>query len=288
LRPAVLTAVDHVVAVIAALPAAVELNPPNYSADPRLRAFFVSIDHMRQVLRDDRALSDFLAGPAARGADRVYALLVTERQERKVLGMEWSGEMMRREVAQVSVSFGEHELIDPAANREAADELLRRRVFDHMLELALERIASAREERTGLQRERDLLRRKLAALQGGRWGFEAAAGAGDGPAMERQIQEIEGQLQGLGADAGLLEAHMDHLLDVLQHPQQQLWSNHVSLMLDHMGIKRDTAEPNTLQLELQELHGARQQSLIPLRVIIPRSEFPERPDYLAEAQRLLG
>jgi hypothetical protein len=41
-------------------------------------------------------------------------------------------------------------------------------------------------------------------------------------------------------------------------------------------------------LELQELRSARDRTAIPLRVIIPRSEFPERGDLLAEAQRYLG
>lgn len=291
LRPAVLKAIDHAIAVVDGLPSSIELSRENYSSDPRLSAFFASVDHMRQVLRGDRALSDYLDGAAGRGTDQIDAVLVTQRVERKVLGMELEGETVRREVAQVAVNFTGHQLVDPTESREETDKLLRRRVFDSLLEIALDRITSVREERAGLERQRGLLQRKQAALASGGWGFQdqqAAGGKGDIEALETQVEEIEKQLRGLGADSGILAAHLDILVDVLERAREQLWATSVSLILDRMGIKREAAAPNSIQLELQELCGVDGIDVIPLRVTIPRSEFPERGDFLAEAQRLLG
>lgn len=290
LRPAVLKAIDHVIAVVDRLPASVELSRENYSSDPRLSAFFASVDHMRQVIRGDVALSDCLADATGSGADQIEAVLVTHRMERKVLGMELEGETVRREVAQVAVNFTHHRLVDPTTSREETDKLLRRRVFDNLLEIALARISSAREERAGLERQRGLLQRKQEALESSGWGFKAQATAAnsDVNALESQIEEIEQQLHGMGVDSGILGAHFDILADVLEHAKEQVWYTPVSLVLDRMGIKRDAATPNSIELELQELRSVRDVSVIPLRVTIPRREFPERGDFLAEAQRLLG
>ena len=95
-------------------------------------------------------------------------------------------------------------------------------------------------------------------------------------------------ISSVAALIGILGAHLDILVDVLEHAEDHIWSTSVSLILDRMGIKRKAAAPNSIELELQELQGVKGGSLIPLRVRIPRSEFPEPGDFLAEAQRLLG
>ncbi len=84
-------AADHVFALVDGSPASVELSGKTYSSDQRLSTFFASVDHMRQVLWHDRSLSDYLASPPGRDADRIETLLVTQRMERNVLGMKLTG-----------------------------------------------------------------------------------------------------------------------------------------------------------------------------------------------------
>ena len=290
LRPAVVGAIDHVVPLLDGLPVSVELSAENYREDPRLRVFFASIEHLRQVLREDGVLRDFLQGPAGRGVDEVHALLMMERRERKVLGMELRGDRVRREVAQVAVSFSNHHLFDPTADPEETLRLLRRRAFDHLLEIALGRIGSRREKRAGLKREHELLQRKFTALKSGNWGFGAATGEveQDSQALDNQIEDIERQLQELGTDADVLDARLKIVIDVLERAQEQIWFTSVTEHLDSMGIRREPDAANALALDLQELRSVLGRTAIPLRVTIPRSEFPERGDFLAEAQRYLG
>jgi hypothetical protein len=290
LRPAVLRAIDHVVPLVDGLPSSVELSAESYREDPRLRVFFASVEHLRQVLREDGTLRDFLQGPAATGVNEIHALLMMVRRERKVLGMELQGERVRREVAQVTVSFSAHRLLDLTADPEETTRLLRRRVFDHLLEIALGQIGSRREERADLKHQHDLLRRKLSTLESGNWGFGAAAGdvEHDPDVLEQRIGKIEQQLQELGADSGVLEAHLEILIDVLQRAPEQVRSTTVTEHLDSMGIRREPGTASALTLELLELRSILGRTAIPLRVTIPRSEFPERGDFLAEAQRYLG
>ena len=191
LRSAVLAAIDQVVAVVAGLPAAVEVRAASYGADPRLAAFFASPDHLRDTLRQDGALRDYLAGPGRYDTEPVYALLVTERRERTALGMELHGEMLQREVMQVTVSFSGQRLVDAAPSHEDLAKRLRRRAFDHLLALALRRITGARETRADLQRQRLLLQRKLDTLEGACWGFTPTAPPVDAAAVEAQLAAIE-------------------------------------------------------------------------------------------------
>lgn len=288
MRPAVLEAIAHAEKLVAGLPEPVELSRENYLKDPRLGVFFASIDHMRQVLRNDRALTELLSGPIGRRAHEVHALLIARRNERNVLGMELSGDTVRREVAQVAVSFEKPALIDPAENDEIATRALRLRAFNHLVGIALERVVEAREKRSDLKRERNLLRKKLDALDAGHWRFDGKAAAAGGIAgLEKQVADIENELQSIGCDDGVLEANLDLLIDVFRRAPEQSWAESIQLCVDSMGIKRPAGSPHAVELEIQELHGIRGRRLVPLRVVIPRREFPQRRDFLAEAERLL-
>lgn len=290
LRPLVIHAVDHVVRLVEGLPSPAELSRKGYGADPRLSAFFASADHLTEVVNADRALSDFLARTEAGVAERIIALLVTVKQERKVLGVALEGEILKRDVPQITVSFANHRVVDPAITEEETRRLLKRRAFDHLLGIALGRIAPARKKRAGLEQQRTLLRRKLMTFRSGRWDFDETRGRAvpDVAALETQLGEIEVQLQGLGADAGVLQFHLDILSEVLSQAEQELWARPVSLILDSMNIKRDHARGNAHEVALQELHSASGRTAILLPVVVPRSELLTRPDLITEAQRYLA
>lgn len=291
LRPALMKTAEHLLPLVDGLPPPVELSAESYRGEPRLRAFFASVDHLRQVLREDGALRDFLQGPRARGLDEIHGLMMMVRQERKVLGMELRGERLQKEVAQVAVSFAGHRLLDLDGDAGETRSLVLSRAYDHLLQIALRDIGSARSERADLKRQRDLLRRKLATLESAEWGFYSAGGGTrerDSEALERRIAEVDEQLQALGVDAGVLESHLEILIDVLERAPEQLWSATITEHLDSMGIRREPGAPNARALELLEVHSALGRTAIPLRITIPRSEFPERGDFLAEAQRYLG
>ena len=132
LRPAVLQAVDHVVAMIDSFPAAQSADRNGYGQDLRLAALFASADRMFQGFATDAALREFLdARPGITGP--VMALLLAERVEKHVMGIEMEGETLHRDVAQVVVNFRGHRLVDPAASEEKSRHQLKRRAFDHLL-----------------------------------------------------------------------------------------------------------------------------------------------------------
>ena len=290
LRPAVLKAVDQVVALVQELPPFAPLNPSDYGANPELSALFASAEHVREMLRDDTSLAELVAAPESSGADSLYGLLAAELRERRVLGMELQGDILQREVVQTSVSFSGQRLVDPALTEEVLRKRLRRRAFDHLLALALQHIGENRESRADLQRQRDLLQRRLRTLESGQWGFQGPQ-AGPPPTLDRleaDLARIETELHEVGSGAEVLESNLEEVVEVLGDAPKQLYANSRHLILDRMGIVREHPEGNSLDIRLMELHSANGRSLVVLPVTISRRELPAPKDLIAEALRYLG
>lgn len=290
LRPAVIHAIDHVVHLVDSLGTPVTLTRSSYGTDARLAALFASVHHMRDVLAQDDALAAFRRQPGASLADRVYALMMVEKHEKKVLGVDLSGEIVQREVAQTSINFTAHRLIDPATEEPETRRLLIRRAFDHLLTLVLARITRERELRETLKRQHSLLERKLELLKAGRWGFDTAAASerpSDTAEIEARLAKIQAQLHALPPDAAVLKTHLDILRQVIDTADTQLWTVRVPLIVDRMGIARRRATATDLAFELDELHSADGRTLYILPVCIPQKELPPPVDLFSEARRYL-
>lgn len=290
LRPAVIHAIDHVVQLVDSLGPAVELTRSKYGTDARLAAVFASVDHMRDILVQDDALTAFRRQAGASPAERAYALLMMEKHERKVLGVDLRGDIVQREVAQVSVNFTAHRLVDPATEGPETRRLLIRRAFDHLLTLALARITRERELRETLKRQHALLKRKLALLKVGNWGFDAGGRerASDTADIEMRLAEIQTQLQSLPPDEALLKNHLAILAEVLDTADTQLWKVRVPLIVDRMGSARRHATATDLAFELDELHSTDGRTLYILPVCILLRELPAPADPFSEARRYLS
>ena len=286
LREPIIRAIDHVVALVDGMVDPVPADKGHYAVEPRLGALFDSAPAMLELLARDRELTRFLSSRDGLLADRVTCLLLAERTERTVLGMELAGDQVRREVSQAAVSFAGHRLVEPAADVAEMSRQLKRRAFDHLLTLALGRIAERRAERSDLKRQRDLLRRKLADLKHGRWSFDADGGKPLNPeALEANLARIGQQLAALGADQDVLKTHLGIVAGVLENASRQLWSETVTIDLDAMNIRRDAADPSARSIRLRELHNVlgRRMSMLPL-AIVP-GDLPPREDLLTATRR---
>lgn len=288
LEPAVVAAIDHVVALVDSLPPAVEASARAYGEDERLAAFFASVSRMSEVFGADRALLDFLDGPDG-VADPVHALLVVERTEKKILGMALEGEHVQREVAQVQVSFDKHRLVEPAPDAESHRRQVLRRAFDQLLAVALARITMAAKERESLEAGQSVLKAKLRALQGANFGLEAgdAGEPADAAALEEKLAAIERDLEAAGTGAATLPRHLDLLVDTLGNAREQVFAQPLAIRMDRLGIRQDEPGGTTVDLSLVELRNALGRAIVVLPVTIPRAAIAKR-DAIAEARRLLG
>ncbi len=264
LRPAVLRAIDHVVALVDGMPPPLELSIENYAdGDPRLRRFFISADELQTFIASERNLAAFRKGPEG-ASPRVVAMLAMEKQERGNIGVDLSGDVVMRDVPQTTVSFEGHRLVAPSGSEAETRRLLKRRAFDHLLSLALGRIAIIKTERVNLERYRTLLQSKLNLLQRGGWGFDSADSpeSMDEAKLEEMLGRIEKQLMEVGGDDRALEAYLDIVADVLSRPEEHLWSTRTTLIVDRLGIKRGEPADDAPELTLDELCNAGGQRLI--------------------------
>ena len=286
LREPVIHAIDQVVVLVDGIPAPVAAETAGYRNDFRLAALFASAEEMLQIFSRDRALSDYLSGAEGRGAERVTALLLARRDERRILGMDLVGDQVRGDVAQVTVNFSGHHLLEPRVSEEESRRFLKRRAFDHLLALALGEIAEARVERADLARQRDLLVRKLQAMKRGTLSFDRPeAGQADGAGLQAELDAVSRQLQVLGADANVLKAHLEVVAKRLEEAERQLRSQEVDLCLSPMNIRLDPGDPSGHRIVLQELQSARGERAVLLPVAIDPRDLPRREDFVTAAER---
>lgn len=289
LREPVIHAIDHVISLVDALPPPLVASRVSYGTEPRLSTLFSSAENMLEVFSRDATLADFTAATDGTAGQRVVALLLAERVEKHMLGIDLVGDTLRKDVAQIAVNFMGYRLVDPMLEEPETRRALKRRAFDHLLSLALARMVERREERADLVRQRDLLQRKLRALEQSGWDFNEVGEnpQRQAPALLAELEAIEDEFAKLGADSDVLQAHLQIVADHLGTAEQQLWSESVDLRLDRMNIQRTAKDTSARNIVMQELHNAAGRRLIALLVSVAPDELPKRESLFATAGRYL-
>jgi len=284
LRQPALAAIDHVVCMVESLPPPVDAGAEGYRNDPGLRAMFASLERLHGLLGKDRNLDAALrAGPAPA---RLVALLLTQMNEKHVLGLDIEDGLMKRDVRQTVVSFDDHRVVDPDPDEALTRRALRRRAFDHILAQVLEDMGERTSTRQELGSQRALLRRKLDALKDAGWSFGAAGAGGDPAALEQKLVAIEAELQALGPESGTLEAHLDLLAAALADPAARLSLRPRTLILDHRNVLREVADSVAREFTVHELHDGRG-ARVAVRLLSIDPALLARTDFFAAAQRYL-
>lgn len=257
LRPAVLRAIDYVVALVDALPPPVPMSLARYTDDRLLKSIFISAGDMKQVVAGDRSLAEFRRGEAG-DSSQVVALLAMEKQEKVIFGAGLSGDIVVRDIPMVTVCFEGHRFIDPTGDEAETRRLLKRRAFDHLLSLGLKRLSDMKSERQDLERRRALQQSKLNLLEREGWGFDRlhTTESGAGADVERQLGEIEQQLLELGGDDRMLDLYLEIVAQLLGSPEEQLWMQSETVYIDRMGVKRQDAADDAPELALSMLCNA--------------------------------
>ncbi len=301
LRPAVEKSVSYVIEVVDRLPPSVELSRKTFGTDALLRALFVSPRHVHDVLTHSPPVRQFTRAQTV-VPERAHALLAVQRSERTVLGMELQGDAIQREVKQTSVSFSDHQLTEVTGDEDATRWELKKNAFDHLVERALVRIASARSRQDQLKNTHSLLEAKLKRMRQGNWGFETMLKSGeksdadseardiDLAAIEGQVAEIEAELKTLGSDGASLDGSLQDVIAVLDQPETNLRVDRIRLTLDAMGVKRsEETDKGVTTLEMDEVFlGENAPRFVIQLVNISLDEIPTGADLLAQAARSLG
>jgi hypothetical protein len=270
MRPAVLRAMNYVSALVDDMPPVTLVKQDSYISDSRLRPFFISSSDMWEVLESCMTSSGFLRGQEG-NAPWIYALLTMRKIEKSVLGAEVVGVIVLRDVPQHTVSFESHRLLDPAQREEETRSKLKIRAFDHLLRLAHRRITLVKSERGKLERHREILQSKLNLLTRGAWGFWDAtvgkdSGIGD---LEVSVAKIEAALSGLDGNDKVLDSYLDVVIDVLGRPDENIWMNKETLIIDRTGVLHSEPNDVTQNVSLDVVCDSNDMSLVALPVAFP-------------------
>jgi len=290
----VVQAILHVIALVDALPPPVAISPQAFGEDGGLRAFFVSTEHLREVLGGFNTVREYLENLAGPPPEDIFGLLTMLRQERNVFGMELDGDTLRRDVLQVAVNFSSHRYHGIACTEADTRRELKKMAFDFLVQTTLQRLTDERSKRRELDRQRHLLRQKLDAMQAGQWGMNAMLGEGGGQEapdlaqLEAEIEAIDAELGQAHADKLSLEDSLECIADTLNRPADWLASREISLRLDYRGVKiDDTAAAAGREITLTELFSSTGEHRTVLLGRIARADLPEPPDFWKVAKRYL-
>ncbi len=274
LRPSVLRAIDHVATMIDSLPQPVTVGLLGRELDPALKGYFISVAEMREIFGRDRNLMELVQGEGE-GPARVVALMAMELQEKTIFGAGLSGDIVIRDVPMVTVGFDNHRFMEPCADEASTRRALKIRAFDHLLGLALRRLAFVKSERGELERHRTLLQAKLNIFERQGWGFDLASPSGEAsPAeLESRLEQIEEQLGELGGDSGEYEAYLRIVSEVLGNPEQFLVSRSETIYVDRMGIRQSGSADGVNELSLVEIANAEGRKLVVMAIDMETDEL---------------
>lgn len=291
---AVERSVEHVSTLIDGLPPAFEVSKRDFTADPRLRALFASSEHLREILSFGPALEQYRQQHSNALPAVLYAALGVDRIEKKVLGVDLQGDMLRRDVAQTTVNFRNHRLAFLTESETETRWELKKQAFDYLIEIALKRLISIRTRREQLEREqRHLLQKQARLLKSAKLGLEPLLETGvpevhDPVAIDRQLREVRAELDQMRADSATIEDHLERVASTLREPEQHLRMERVTLTLDHMNQKvapNSSRVASTLTFDDTLLGDDRRFTTLLVR--FPTSEILPKPDFFEEAHRLL-
>src|SRR6478609_907121 len=111
LHDPVLHAIHHVIAMVDALPVAVQASKEAYEQNIVLGTVFTSAARMNDILAKDNHLCEYLATTSLK-PDKTVGLLTLERHEKTSFGYALVDEKLMNDVQQTTVSFDEHRLLD--------------------------------------------------------------------------------------------------------------------------------------------------------------------------------
>ena len=255
LRPSLITAIDHVVALVDYLPEARDASRSNYNNDPYLRAMFASADALQNFFNKSPELACYRQSLTIE-PDYYIAMLRMDREEKRVFGVDVQGEVLRRDVAQMTMSFSNRVLIDPQGSEEETRRLLMRRAFDHLISLALHEVMESRRVREELEQQHRLYQRKFDTLQSEGWGFDSTEGepGTDHASAQSKLEEIEMQLQALPAKTELLDAHLDILMNIFSNAADHLSRTTESMIVDRMNTVVQAESEHAHELSWDDIH----------------------------------
>lgn len=264
--------------LVSALPGPMNINRQAFAADPLVHTLFATADDIDQMLGRSQAVRDFLAEPCSWESDHFYAMFAARRQQKKQLGMEQQGDVIRNDVPQLVLYFSGQTLIEPSCQLETTLHGLRSKAFDSLLHTFRTHVEALRHEREGLRADASVERAHLTVLRGATGGHEYQVGT-------RHLAELDSRLR--QNNEALMPDHLiAALADYLQAPEPALHLTPVTITVDRLGIVRDAASDdiNVHTLNFPELTARDRRLHLAMLARISRDEALEAVEMVRDQE----
>ena len=243
LRKPVIRSLAYINNLVTRIPGPFEINRRAFGADPQINALFGSADDIETLFSRSKPVRQFFRDSPA--SDRVYLPLAMRRMEKKVFGASFSGDIIRKDVAQTAVNFSDHWLgICAASETELRHTLIWRGIYNLAI-TALENISSLQASTDTLRKQRTLLKIKYRNLQARHLGLDVpeetqADNAVDLQALDLRLAETERKLADVSTTLATLDGHLGQVCNVFNHPSRYLRVKPDAVHVNRMGIKSDS------------------------------------------------
>ncbi len=293
LAPAVEISVRYIREMVLTLPPPIPVSAALWSADPALRAFFVAASDIPSSLgRSNNLRILFDKYP---GLGEAYFILGMSFAEQRVLGMSLQGGVVQRDVAQSVVGFSDHQARICGQNDSEVRRLLGTQAYEYLVVQALSEIGEERTERRELENDRALIRARLRLLQQQGPGLGSVFGSAPATSSERlkleaELLENERQMEEIGSPQSALEAELESLREVLEHPENYVRVEQRKMRLSTMNVvvdEKSTDVASDIVFSLAQLTGVPQVQSAFVLARFARSELPAARMNFDDAARYL-
>lgn len=223
--------------VCANLPGPIEFSKQNTRNNATVRALFANSKQMIEVFSRCKELQEFFRQHPS--ADQAYIVLGMKKTEARVFGMEQQGEIVRKGVPQVNVSFDDYRISHPSLDEMSLRQHLRERALHECVAQAINRLMEEKNLTDEMHQHELKLKMQLGMLQNQHQGLSSLM-AGDAPIndkirqVKRHLNKVEDKLGQMQQDVGTLNSFLEKVVKMLCEPDQLLDVSGISLCVDRM------------------------------------------------------
>lgn len=235
LRPAVLEALLHARELIRQIPGPVEVNRSSYAHHPVVHSLFGSADQIGEVFSLSAEAQAYRKAAWSSGNDYLFGLLLMTLNQRNRPGFVLKGDVVQGDVMQRIAYFSDHALVKVGGSEDEVRTALRERALEKMFLEYKRRVAEHTRRDNELRREQARLRRESTQ------------------AAQKQLAEVERELQALSQYLLHLDDHLELLIQVLTNPEEHCGLKHRELHLDRNRAVQGVEAKDALQVPYAEI-----------------------------------
>lgn len=254
------------------IPDSMQLSQSECARDPRIKLLFESQEVMQKLLQAAIPMLNETGTDSSQRRSNIYMLLCMDKKERNFLGAELAGDIIKREVKQTAVTFGNHKLLSAGYVEEKVKQGFKQCAFEGLLHNIHRLVMHSHNDHKSLVEKKMQLRQQLSTSKGPNGALTSAGECLSDAHPE--LTEIEQKITDARIKTESPQQHLTQAIEVLSHPEKYLEIKKQSVALNNLGIKSEnTANGEIFVIDYAEVEIEHSLKHIALVVKCPREEL---------------